>query len=162
MSVPAPNLDAVRVRCLVTEELASFSCLIKKLYKGPLEQRPWYSFLETLLAQVPSTFTYLSLCPANSVIPIYMVGASDTSAEKKYGVDVWFTSPFVNLPEDEVIAITEVVPPDQYENSNFYKMFLEPHNVYHMIGIDIKMPEGIRAHLRLSRSRAMGYYSPAE
>jgi DNA-binding CsgD family transcriptional regulator len=146
----------------MAECAASFSCLIEKLYKGPLEERPWADFLGQLQLQIASTSASLGLCPANSILPAYMVSTGDTSAEQKYGHDLFPANPFFDLPDGEVLAITEVVPLEEYEGSDFYKVFLQPYDVHHIIGVDIKMPGGATAQLRLVRSKAMGHYTPAE
>jgi len=146
----------------MADSVESFSSLIEKLYNGPLEERPWLNFLDELLPHISSTSASLGLCPANSILPAYMVASGDTTAEKKYGFDLLLTNPFFDLPDGEVLAITEVVPPEQYEKSDFYKVFLKPYDVYHIIGVDIKMPGGTTAQLRLTRSERLGHYTANE
>ena len=68
----------------MTAEFAAFSTLIEKLYKGPLEQRSWSSFLEALLTEIPSTFIYLGLAPTHAGPPLYKASAGDVADEKTY------------------------------------------------------------------------------
>src|SRR5690606_14140224 len=70
--------------------------------------------------------------------------------------------PFVNLPRDRVMALDELMPGNRLEGSDYYREYLQPAGVYHVLGADTETPEGLLACLRVSRGPEETAFSAAE
>ena len=58
---------------------------------------------------------------------------------------------FDGLPTDTVFTIDQLISDTEWRRSAFYLLFCEPHNCYHMLGADIRMPDGGIVRFRINR-----------
>ncbi|WP_223449224.1 helix-turn-helix transcriptional regulator [Pseudomonas sp. BF-R-19] len=135
--------------------LDTFSDLIGNLYQGPLETIPWATFLNQLNVHLNSKYVTFILRPPSAHVDGLMVNTTGTSTEATASYNTHFFSldPFVDLPNRQVVTLAEFVSNDDWQNSEFYKNFLEPVDVFHILGADINTVDGAQCRIRISRGR---------
>ena len=135
--------------------LDTFSDLIGNLYQGPLETIPWATFLNQLNVHLNSKYVTFILRPPSAHVDGLMVNTTGTSTEATASYNKHFFSldPFVDLPNRQVVTLAEFVSNDDWQNSEFYKNFLEPVDVFHILGADINTVDGAQCRIRISRGR---------
>ncbi|WP_137885809.1 helix-turn-helix transcriptional regulator [Pseudomonas sp. 2FE] len=139
-----------------TLSLETFSEMLGNLYQGPLENIPWATFLNQLNLYLDSKYVTFILRPPSAQVDGLMVNTTGTSAEAtaSYNKHFFALDPFVDLPNRQVVTLEEVVSKDDWLNSEFYKSFLEPVDVFHILGADINTCDGAQCRIRISRGRA--------
>ncbi len=70
--------------------------------------------------------------------------------------------PFVNLPMGEVVTLAELIPEQKLLSSEYYQHYLQPAEVFHIIGIDTSEPDGLVARIRVSRSQHEAAFNQAD
>jgi len=156
-SVMLPGLD-----------IKQYSTLLDKLYEGPFEEVPFLAFLDELRALLELNFATLILRQPNSHDPgmQFMSGlnrpptsihSGAPNASSYYALD-----PLHELPENQVIALDELIPRQKLEQTEFYKQYLQNDDLYHVIGIDLCDSQGRRFALRLCRPQSGHSFSHEE
>ncbi|NUT78804.1 helix-turn-helix transcriptional regulator [Pseudomonas sp. C1C7] len=135
--------------------LDTFSDLIGNLYQGPLETIPWATFLNQLNVHLNSKYVTFILRPPSAHVDGLMVNTTGTSTEATASYNTHFFSldPFVGLPNRQVVTSAEFLSTDEWLQSEFYKNFLEPVGVFHILGADINTNDGAQCRIRISRGR---------
>jgi DNA-binding CsgD family transcriptional regulator/PAS domain-containing protein len=84
-----------------------------------------------------------------------MIHTTGSSAETtaSYNQHFFNLDPFVDLPNRQVVTLAEFVSDDDWQNSEFCKNFLEPLDVFHILGADINTADGAQCRIRISRGR---------
>ncbi|KJK14663.1 helix-turn-helix transcriptional regulator [Pseudomonas sp. 2(2015)] len=138
--------------CLTLE---SFSDLLGHLYQGPMENIPWVTFLNQLNLQLQSKYVTFILRPPSAHVDGLMVNTTGSSSETtaSYNKHFFALDPFVDLPNREVVTLASYVSNDELLQSEFYKNFLEPVDVFHILGADINTGDGAQCRIRISRGR---------
>lgn len=133
--------------------LQDFSALLKALYAGPLEEPPWDSFLEAVCVAMRSMAVTLILEPPASDGPGYIINASGRLLPgSRFYREQFFTSdPFVKLPEGQPVTISEFLPQEEFQASEFNQLFLKPTGVRFILGMDFRTNTDILARFRVSR-----------
>ncbi|MCE4052296.1 helix-turn-helix transcriptional regulator [Pseudomonas sp. Au-Pse12] len=135
--------------------LETFSDLIGNLYQGPLENIPWATFLNQLNHHLQSQYVTFILRPPSAQVDGLLVSTTGSSSEvtTSYNTHFFSLDPFVDLPNRQVVTLAEFVSNDDWLQSEFYRNFLEPVGVFHILGTDINTSEGAQCRLRISRGR---------
>ena len=68
-----------------------------------------------------------------------------------YQEEFFSLDPFVNLPLDKVVALEDVLSDKELEESDYYRHYLQPVGLFHILGVDTAEPGGMLARLRFSR-----------
>ncbi|WP_194790318.1 helix-turn-helix transcriptional regulator [Pseudomonas sp. UFMG81] len=133
--------------------LDAFSELVGQLYQGPLENIPWGSFLNQLNGLLHSKYVTFILRPPSTQVDGLMVNTNGTSTEAtaSYNKHFYAMDPFVGLPNREVVALADYLPDSELKQSEFFRNFLEPVGVFHILGVDINTCDGAQCRLRISR-----------
>lgn len=145
--------------------LGEFSELLRLIYKGALESLPWESALESLREHLESNWITLVLRPpAVDREGLVLVGKKGSririaSTYSQYG---YALDPFVKLPMERVMTIEEVIDNEAWQRTEFYKQFIEPCDVFYMMGVDFRTQEGIECHIRLCRPLSGRPFSAAD
>jgi len=137
--------------------LPEFSELLRALYSGTLEETPWQTFLASLRQLLGADTAFILLRRPSEddrgVILSDSRARSFESAENPYTSGFYAQDPFVNLPADAVVTLDEYVGTQTLLDSEFYRVCLEPFDIFHILGVDMVLDEGTKASLRASRSR---------
>lgn len=135
--------------------LEDFSELVGQLYQGPMENIPWVTFLNQLNRLLDSKYVTFILRPPSSQVDGLMVSTNGTSSEatNSYNKHFYALDPFIGLPNSEVVALSDYLPEAELRQSEFFRNFLEPVDVFHILGVDINTSDGAQCRLRISRGR---------
>jgi len=141
--------------------------LVNLVYEGPLQERPWEGFLPRLRQLMDAQVVSLVLRPPaagdQGVILNCRRGLDDGSEEGladprdweaiRYRQQFFALDPFVNLPPGQVVTQRELVPDEELLASEYYRDYLDPIGIFHILGVDAVEPDGMLARLRISRRR---------
>lgn len=135
--------------------LEHFGEMLGHLYQGPLESVPWNTFLDSLKDLLSSKYATFILRPPSQYVDGLSISTAGSSMEvtSSYHEHFYSLDPFVDLPNRQVVSLIEFVSVNDWLNSDFYKSFMEPTDVFHVLGADINTPDGAQCRIRISRGR---------
>lgn len=138
--------------------------LILAAYRGPLEERPWQSFLNLFREAVNGNYATLVLRPPREGDSGVVLNAVIMSPQiyNSYNETYFSLDPFVNLPPGEVFTVNEFVGERELHNSEYFREYMQPADVQHIMGADMNGPDGLVARLRATRSSARDNFGEAE
>ena len=125
------------------------------VYQGPLEAVPWKSALDLIRRHLKAIYVTLVLRPPSSDRAGLIVNASGDrplAGEASYNNYYYALDPFVGLPPGQVVSAEEIVGAAKWRSSEFYKQFLKPADVLHVLGADIRTDDGVECRFRVCRS----------
>ena len=149
-------------------DIKQYSALLDELYDGPFAELPFLAFLDELRRLLSLNFATLILRQPNShdAGMQFMSGLDKPPTSNHLGAPnaqlYYAIDPLHDLPDNEVVTLDEVMPRAKIEQTEFYKQYLQPDDLYHVLGIDMRDSEGRRFALRLCRPRAGKNFSGAE
>ena len=161
VSEPVPMLDSVTI--------TSYSALLSHLYDGHLEEDPYSQFLDQLRTALELSFASITLREPVDADGGLLFVSSDV-LQKTYVddhsnpyTDRYYTSNVMsNLPWREVVTLDECMSYSQLEETDIYRVCMEPVNIYHMAGIDLRNANGQRFSVRFCRPRDAHNFTPEE
>ncbi len=143
--------------------------LVGLLYEGALEEQPWQCALPALREAMDAQVASLILRPPsaddqgvilNCVRPdegrsgdASLADPDDWQASA-YREQFFSLDPFVNLPQDQVIALEDILPDRELMTTDYYLHYLEPIDLFRILGVDTAEPGGMQAGLRFARRRS--------
>lgn len=139
--------------------------LIGLIYEGPLQDKPWQDFLPRLRQVMDAQVVSLVLRPpaAGDKGVILNCRRGDSPAAREgladpadweaihYREQFFAIDPFVNLPPGKVVTQQELVPDNELLQSEYYRDYLKPIGLFHILGVDTVEPDGMLARLRIAR-----------
>ena len=153
----------------VNLEQGSHDQLVDAVYAGAMEDTPWETFLPLLREILDARVVSLVLRPpAEDDAGLILnhrrpepgeptsddiLAAPDEWQVTAYTERFFAIDPFVNLPLGQVVTLEELVPASELQDSEFYRQYLEPAGVFHILGSDTREPDGLVARLRAMRSK---------
>ncbi|WP_116365175.1 helix-turn-helix transcriptional regulator [Parahaliea mediterranea] len=152
-----------------THSSDDFEQLLGLIYDGPLEDRPWQSALPQLRERFDAQVASLVLRPPAQddnglILNSLRDGADESLADPNdweviaYREQFFALDPFINLPLNRVVALEDMLDAQELEHSDYYRHYLQPVNLFHILGIDTAEPGGMVARLRFSRRRQDGAF----
>jgi len=153
LSARAPAMDFDRL-----------NALFDAIYEGPMEATPWQSALKLLQQTLGAMHVTMILRPPSSQSAGFMIN-TDTVAEdatESYQNHFFALDPFIGLPEDQIITPEELVGENRWTSSALFREYLQPMNVGHLVGADLRTQEGIECRFRISRSADAPPFSEAD
>lgn len=150
--------------------MADYSCspaqdaLIYSIYQGPLEERPWQTFLNRLRDAVAANYATLLLRPPKEGDRGVVLNAVVFSPQvvDSYNQNYFALDPFVDLPTGEVYTLREFVPAEELAQSEYYCDYVWPLNILDIMGADMADAEGLNARLRVTRPQGAQPFGTAE
>jgi DNA-binding CsgD family transcriptional regulator/PAS domain-containing protein len=127
--------------------------VIQSIYRGALESPPWQQFLGELRTLLGGNFATLLLRPPNIHEKGVVLNSAVFSADIYHAYnDTYFAlDPFVNLPDGDVVTISEFLSVADFQQSEYFRSYLQPSDVMHILGADLWGSEGLLARLRVTR-----------
>ena len=146
--------------------LGDFSELIGLIYEGLKEPVQWASLLMVLRIHLKANWATLILRPASLDQPALLVRAGDQGPEI-YGAaynqyNVFSMDPFVGLPPDKVVTLDEMIDTQQWVKGEFYRQFIAPNDIRHILGSDLRADDGAECRLRLTRPAGTSNFSACD
>ncbi len=140
--------------------IPEFSKLLGHLYGGHIEEDPYSNFLQMLREVLECNFASMTLRePVGDDGGLLFV--SNDLLQKTYVddhsnpyTDQYYTSNLmVNLPWGEVKTLDQITSYATFESTDLYRICMEPINIYHMMGADLRGASGQRFSVRLARPK---------
>jgi DNA-binding CsgD family transcriptional regulator len=139
--------------------------LIDLIYEGPLQEKPWQGFLPALRQFFDAQVVSLVLRPpaiGDRGVILNCRRGDDASLREgladpqdweaiHYREQFFAIDPFVNLPPGKVVTQRELVPDEELLESEYYRDYLKPIGLFHILGVDTLAPDGMLARLRIAR-----------
>lgn len=138
--------------------------LLLALSRGPVADPPWREFLRLLGGALGADFVTLILRaprPGDAGLVINSVVLSP-SVFDAYNSDFFALDPFVNLPIGEVFTVEEFMAAEDYYSSDYYRQYVAPTGIRHLMGADLGDSQGNSARLRFARLAEHGNFCQAE
>lgn len=152
--------------------------LIDAVYAGALESVPWSTFMPLFRQMLNGKVVSLVLRPpAEDDAGLILnqrraLPEEGEDNEQLAPADEWPVSaykehfhtldPFINLPPGQVVTMDELLPEEELLQSEFYRQYLEPAGVFHILGADTREPDGMEARLRVMRGQDETPFNEAE
>ena len=141
----------------------SFSELVGLIYEGPLEASPWSGFLARLKDVLGAVATTLVLRPYDTDrVGLILTQGGSSEGIARYRDGFFMADPFVALPPGEVVALHEIVPLAEFEQSELYRLCMAPGGLWDSLGADLRIDDAMEARLRIARSRGARAFGKPE
>ncbi|PRA20872.1 helix-turn-helix transcriptional regulator [Pseudomonas poae] len=146
-------------------ELAEYEGLIGALYDAAMDTRSLSGALRGIRTLFKANFVTLILRVEDEPRLSPMVVAGDVELGEG-GINHYAyyakSSLFDGLPTDTVFTVDELVSDAEWSRSAFYLLYCAPHDCYHMLGADIRMPDGGTVRFRINRPEQHPRFSATE
>jgi PAS domain-containing protein len=129
-----------------------FDTLVDLIYQGALEEQPWQGALPALRTVLDAQVVSLVLRPPSD----------DDRGVILNCVRPDPLDPFVNLPLNRVVALEDILPDRELMASDYYLHYLQPIDLFRILGVDTIEPGGMLARLRISRRRSEKRFGKTE
>ena len=156
----------------------TYDRLVDLLYEGALAAQPWQKTLPALRESLDAQVVSLVLRPPsdvdsgvilNCVRPAPGIETEGTSLAdpsdweaRAYREEFFALDPFVNLPQDKIIALEDILSDEDLVASDYYQHYLKPTGLFRILGVDTLEPGGMLARLRVSRGESEPRFSQGE
>lgn len=146
-------------------ELLEYERLIGDIYDSAVNTCRLNESLRKLRALFKANFVTLILRVQDEPLLSPMVVAGDVERGEG-GVNHYAyyakSTLFDGLATDTVFTINDLMSEREWACSAFYLLYCHPYGCYHMLGADIRMPDGGTVRLRINRPRSAPGFSDAE
>ncbi|CAA0091798.1 Uncharacterised protein [BD1-7 clade bacterium] len=115
--------------------------LQQAIYEAPMEENPWSRFLTLLQEKMPDTASIVVFRkprPERNDPGFIVYTHEDHDAASDYNNTYWEMDPFFDLPRGKCLSIYDVVDRHSFQQSDYYKGFIEPIEIVDIIGIDVE------------------------
>jgi len=145
-------------------DLATFDRLVGEIYEGALEPKLMARALTSFRTLYDANYVTLILrVPDQPDVGLMIIsGDIEGAGEIGYMTYPQTNTPFANQPPDQVFTVDDILTPEQWERSAYFKMFCNQQDVYHVMGADISTPDGGKLRFRVTRPKRAPNFSPAE
>jgi hypothetical protein len=146
--------------------ISEYSNLLNHLYGGHIEEDPYSHFLDHLCRIMACNFASITLREPigedGGLLFISYKGRGKTLIDDHSNpyTDQYYTSNLMtNLPWGEVQTLDQCSPYSSLESTYLYKICMQPINIYHMMGVDLRNANGQRFSVRLCRPKETDNFS---
>ncbi|MEM1112709.1 MAG: helix-turn-helix transcriptional regulator [Pseudomonadota bacterium] len=152
--------------------------LLQMIYAGPLEEQPFASALLQLREILDTQVASLVLRPPTDDDPGVILNCvrppegseqepgeladSDDWEATAYREQFFSLDPFINLSLDTVTSLDDLLSDRELEASDYYRYYLQPIDLYQILGVDMREPGGMLARLRFGRRRQEDRFDKAQ
>jgi len=155
----------------VKRPLAETDEIITRIYQGPLEAKPWQSFLRALRLRMDCEVAAISLRPGRAGAPPLVIWDRRDSIKeeqlRKLAADharlthLDHLSNSLKRPGD-IFTLDDVIPRAKLLKSEFYKKIIKPHHIEHQLGMYFAEPSGWECNIGLMNSAKKPNFGRAE
>ncbi|WP_350597777.1 helix-turn-helix transcriptional regulator [Pseudomonas sp. 65/3-MNA-CIBAN-0223] len=146
-------------------ELAEYERIIGNIYDSSMNTASLSDSLRDIRALFKANFVTLILRVQDEPLLSPMVVAGDVELGQG-GINHYAyyakSTLFEGLPTDTVFTIDELMSDAEWASSAFYLLYCQPYNCYHMLGADIRMPDGGIVRFRINRPQGHPQFSETE
>ena len=160
-----PRLPNAHVLAHMGLELVEYERLIGDIYDSAVNTRRLGEALRQVRALFKANFVTLILRVQEQPLLSPMVIAGDIELGEG-GINHYAycaeSSLFDGLPTDRVFTIDDLMSDSEWARSAFYLLYCQPYGCYHMLGADIRLPDGGVVRLRINRPHSAPGFGDAE
>lgn len=139
--------------------------ILGEIYEAPLTQPPW-SKLSLLRDALHAKDVILILRQPTELgmgLTIKEGDSQDLRSDSTYITQrIYALDPFVNLPPNTPMILSEIIDDESLLQHEFYRMCLKDEDIFHILGVDIRSPEGMRVSVRITRRHQSPPFGEAE
>ncbi|MDN7141314.1 helix-turn-helix transcriptional regulator [Pseudomonas sp. JQ170] len=145
-------------------DMETYEQLIGELYDGALDTRRVAESLRKLQLLFQANIVTLILRAVDEpyLSPMLAVGEVSGAGEIHHYAYYSKSTPFNNLPLDQVFTIDDLMSEAEWLGSSFYLLYCQPYGCFQMLGADISMPDGGKLRIRINRRRDQPRFSDCE
>ncbi|WP_373079706.1 hypothetical protein [Zhongshania sp.] len=141
----------------------AFDEVIATIYQGPLEEEPWQDFLSVLCKLMGAVSVTLVLNPPSEKgLGVLRVVGGNLEGIARYQERLFAMDPFQSLRPGEVKSLMELVPGENWLESELYNLCMKPAGLYDSLGVDIHVPGEMDAGLRVARGEQSPSFNKAD
>ncbi len=159
------TLSNAQVLARLGIELGEYERLIGNMYDAALDTRRLNEALQQLRELFAARYVTLILRVLDEPFLSPMMVAGDVEPGEG-GVNHFAycekASLFDRLPVDTVFTIDQLMSDADWSCSSFYLLYCAPYGCFHMLGVDISMPDGGTLRLRINRPREQARFGEVE
>lgn len=155
----------------VKRPLAETDDIISRIYQGPLEAKPWQSFLRALRLRMDCEVAAISLSPGRTdAAPLVIWDRRDSTKEAQLRELAADHSRLAHLDHlslslkrpGDIFTLDEVIPRAKLLKSEFYKKIIKPHDIEHQLGMYFAEPSGWECNIGLMNGAKKPNFGKAE
>ena len=145
-------------------DVEDYEQLIGNLYDGALDTRRVAEALRQLQGLFQANIVTLILRAVDEpyLSPMLAVGEVNGAGEIQHYAYYSKSTPFNNLPLDQVFTIDDLMTEAEWLGSSFYLLYCQPYGCFQMLGADISMPDDGKLRIRINRRRDQPKFSDSE
>lgn len=137
---------------LPTITMDRFSCLIESIYDTVSDLTNWPVCLNRILIEFHANYTSL-IVRLGSVHDLgFVISASNSLYLDPVNGTPIAMSPFSGLRSGRVTVISDILALDDWRKMQYYKDYCEPHDIFHIMAVNIDIPNMGPYGLRIMRS----------
>lgn len=149
--------------------IPEYSRLLGYLYGGHIEEDPYSSFLDLLRELMHCNFASMTLREplgedggllfvSNDLLQKTLIDDHSNPYTDQY----YTSNLMVNLPWGEVKTLDQLTSYATLASTELYKICMEPINIFHMMGVDLRNANGQRFSVRLARPQKYPNFNDEE
>lgn len=139
-----------------------FSDLLGALYDTAQDTDSWPACLERLRREFSGNYCSLIVRRASTTDLGYVISASGDMRVLSSQHPMFELSPFSCLRPERVATISDLLAPDDWRASQYYRDWCEPHGVFHVMAVDIELPHVGGYGFRVTRPAEAPPFSAAD
>ena len=139
-----------------------FSHLLGAIYDTAQDTDRWAPCLEQLRREFGGNYASLIVRQAAGTDLGYIISASGEVRVLSSHNPMIAISPFSCLRPEKVVTISDLLSPDAWQASQYYRDWCEPHGVFHVMAVDIEIPNVGVYGFRLTRAIDAPAFSAAD
>ncbi len=146
-------------------ELAEYERIIGNIYDSAMDTRRLGDSLHQIRELFKANFVTLILRVQDEPLLSPMIVAGDVeSGEGGINHYAYYakSSLFDGLHTDTVFTVDQLISDTEWRRSAFYLLYCEPYNCFHMLGADIRMPDGGTVRFRINRPESHPRFADTE
>lgn len=152
------------VPTLTTSQVLSlddYDRIISQIQDGALETEQLSLALDGLRGLFQANYVSLILrIPSSDSMGVTLIsGQPEWAGKLAYFHDYRWDAPLADMPSDQVYSIDQLMSPDAWESSSYYRDYSQPNDVYHIMGANIATADAGVLGFRITRSQRQAAFS---
>jgi DNA-binding CsgD family transcriptional regulator/PAS domain-containing protein len=139
-----------------------FSNLLGVIYDVPLDTSRWADCLDQLRLELRGNYTSLIVRPGGvDDLGLIVSSSGDRRVLSPHNRYIAM-SPFKGLTPDKVVTIQDILPEVDWRASSYYRDWCQPHDVFHVLAMDLATSDGGVYGFRVTRPEQAPAFSTAD
>ena len=148
-------------------DIAGLGSVLLSFYAGPLQNKgEWFDALNILRSYLVANQAVVICRRHAKVSPVYgiVIGAEtpQTTFERSYETSFHKLEPFQSIPFGHSCVHQDIMDDQQWLGSSFYREFLLPMNVHHVLAADVALDDLTTCCIRICRSQHDPWFSSVD